>query len=148
MTTTQCLRHSIALVTTLLLAPLPAFGQGGLTRANPHWNITLTDSGYSDLLLANTPGFEGREYLSDEWGAAVGDTTGSGTVTPKWLDPLWAYPDRATNSTFSVITPIHLTDAPNADGLPIAEFYATLLPFQFQAGVESCGVGGDGCRVG
>jgi len=44
----------------------------GLTLANPHWNITLSDFGYSDFLLDNTPGFEGREYLSGEWGAAIG----------------------------------------------------------------------------
>ena len=56
----------------LLGPPAPAEGQGVLTMANPHWNITLTDAGYSDFLLDNTPGFEGREYLSGEWGAAVG----------------------------------------------------------------------------
>ena len=34
---------------------------------NPNWNITLTDAGYSDWLYDNTPGFEGREYLSSAW---------------------------------------------------------------------------------
>ena len=42
-----------------------------LTLGNPAWNVTLTDYGYSDFLLDNTPGFQGREYLSGEWGAAV-----------------------------------------------------------------------------
>ena len=36
-----------------LLSPRPASAQG-LTLANPHWNITLTDFGYSDFLLDNT----------------------------------------------------------------------------------------------
>ncbi|NQX01352.1 InlB B-repeat-containing protein [bacterium] len=92
-----------------------------LVLANPHWNIMLTDFGYSDFLLDNTPGFEGREYLSGEWGAAVGYTTGGTTVAPKWLDPQWSYPDWATNSTFHVVSPIVLTGALNADNLPIAE---------------------------
>lgn len=91
-----------------------------LTLANPDWNITLTDYGYSDFLLDNTPGFEGREYLSGEWGAAVGYTTGGTAVSPKWLDPQWAYPDWPTNSTFHVVSPISLTGALNADNLPIA----------------------------
>lgn len=43
-----------------------AVAQGSLTVANPHWNITMTDGGYSDFLLDNTPGFQGREYLSGE----------------------------------------------------------------------------------
>ena len=68
-------------VATLLLSARPAVGQSGwLTLANPHWNITLTDAGYSDYLLDNTPGFEGREYLCGEWGAAVGYQLDGGAV--------------------------------------------------------------------
>lgn len=92
-----------------------------LVLGNPNWNITLTDYGYSDFLLDNTPGFEGREYLSGEWGAAVGYTSGGTVVGPKWLDPQWSYPDWVTNSTFQVVSPIALTGALNADGLPIAQ---------------------------
>ena len=67
----------------LLLSSRPASAQW-LTLANPHWNITLTDAGYSDFLLDNTPGFEGREYLSGEWGAAVSYQPASGpVVTPQ-----------------------------------------------------------------
>jgi hypothetical protein len=81
---------SFGLVLAVLLASaLPAPGQGGwLTLANPHWNITLTDAGYSDFLLDNTPGFEGREYLSGEWGAAVGyQPAGGAVVRPSgWND--------------------------------------------------------------
>jgi len=92
-----------------------------LVLANPNWNITLTDYGYADFLLDNTPGFEGREYLSGEWGAAVGYTTGETAVGPKWLDPQWMYPDWPTLSPFHVVSPIALTGALNADGLPVAQ---------------------------
>jgi len=92
-----------------------------LVLANPNWNITLTDYGYADFLLDNTPGFEGREYLSGEWGAAVGYTTGGTAVGPKWLDPQWLYPDWPTLSPFHVVSPISLTGALNADGLPVAQ---------------------------
>jgi hypothetical protein len=105
----------------MLLASLSAFGQGPITLANPHWNITLTDFGYSDFLLDNTPGFEGREYLSGEWGAAVGyQVAGGPDVTAQWLEPNFLYPDWTTNSTFSVVTPLSAPTL-NADGLPIAE---------------------------
>jgi len=96
-----------------------------LVLANPNWNITLTDYGYSDFLLDNTPGFEGREYLSGEWGAAVGCTTGGTAVGPKWLDPQWSYPDWPTLSPFHVASPITLTGALNADGMPVAQSIIT-----------------------
>lgn len=91
------------------------------TLVTPDWNITLTDFGYSDFMLDNTPGFEGREYLSGEWGAAVGyKVAGRPLVSPKWFEPHFIYPDWTTNSDFTVVTPIQQT-AVNADGLPIAE---------------------------
>ena len=90
------------------------------TVANPNWNITLTDYGYSDFLLDNTPGFEGREYLSGEWGAAVAYSVGGNAVSPRWLEPNFLFPDWATNSDFHVVTPIAQTGL-NADGLPIAQ---------------------------
>lgn len=105
----------------LLSSPDQALGQGGLTLANPHWNITLTDAGYSDFLLDNTPGFEGREYLSGEWGAAVGYQLAGGTVVaPQWLERQFVFPDWTNNSTFQVVTPLTQT-ALNADNLPIAQ---------------------------
>lgn len=108
------------LALVLLLSARPSSAQW-LTLANPDWNITLTDAGYSDFLLDNTPGFEGREYLSGEWGAAVGYQLAGGTVvSPKWLEPNFVYPDWLTGSPFSVVTPIAQTGL-NADGLSIAQ---------------------------
>lgn len=107
-------------VAALLLSPDRAPAQV-LTLANPHWNITLTGFGYSDFLLDNTPGFEGREYLSGEWGAAVGYQLSGGTVvSPKFLEPNFIYPDWATGSPFHVVTPLTQTGL-NADNLPIAQ---------------------------
>ncbi len=116
--------HLASIATTVLALTLfatAAPAQGTLQIANPHWNITLSDFGYSDFMLDNTPGFEGREYLSGEWGAAVGYQPASGSaVTPQWLEPNFLFPDWATMSTFRVVTPIALTGQ-NADGLPIAQ---------------------------
>lgn len=93
---------------------------GTMTLANPNWNITLSDFGYSDFLLDNTPGFVGREYLSGEWGSAVAYQLNGQTQAPTWMDPSFLYPDWQTNSNFHVVTGIHLVGG-NADGLPIAE---------------------------
>jgi len=110
-----------SLVCFLALAlPFSAAVAQQLTLANPDWNITLSDFGYSDFLLDNTPGFEGREYLSGEWGAAVGYQVGSGpVVSPQWLEPNFIYPDWPTLSPFRVLTPLAQTEL-NADNLPIA----------------------------
>src|SRR5512137_1619274 len=87
-----------------------------LVLANPNWNITLTDFGYSDFLLDNTPGFVGREYLSGEWGSAVGYTRGNGNiVAPKWMEPQFLFPDWKTNSDYHVVQGIHLVGT-NIDG--------------------------------
>ncbi|MBS0657146.1 MAG: hypothetical protein JSR82_02720 [Verrucomicrobia bacterium] len=110
-------RRLLALL--LLLLPLSAPGQA-VTLANPNWNITLTDFGYSDFLLDNTPGFEGREYLSGEWGAAVAYTVGGNAVAPTWLEPNFSFPNWTTNSNFTVVSPITQTGV-NADNLPIAQ---------------------------
>lgn len=104
----------------ILAAPHPAAAQSSVTLFNPNWNITLTDAGYSDFLLDNTPGFEGREYLSGEWGAAVGYRKGVTTVSPQWLEPNFVFPDWATGSPYSTVTPIAEIGT-NASGLPIAQ---------------------------
>lgn len=114
------LRSCIALMTAMLLAQSAAFSQNMLTVANPNWNITLTDYGYSDFLLDNTPGFEGREYLSGEWGVAVAYQIGGTAYSPKWLERNFMFPDWPTNSDFTVVSPLAQTVL-NADGLPIAQ---------------------------
>ncbi|MCW5554119.1 MAG: hypothetical protein KIS67_18430 [Verrucomicrobiae bacterium] len=102
-----------------------ALSQDWLTLANPHWNITLTDAGYSDFLLDNTPGFEGREYLSGEWGAAVGyQLSGGAVVSPLWLEKNFWFPDWVTDSDFGVKSPIAQIGV-NADNLPIAQSVLT-----------------------
>jgi len=84
---------------------------------NPDWSITLTDAGYSDLLFDQRPGFVGREYLSGEWGAAVGYTVGTaGATAPVWLEKDFIFPDWTTNSNFVATTAIHDTGATNVDG--------------------------------
>lgn len=118
-------RGAIAIAIVLFANIRMTEAQTPLTVANPHWNITLTDFGYSDFLLDNTPGFEGREYLSGEWAAAIGyEVTGKPVVTPQWLEPHFSYPDWTTPSTFQVMNPI-TPQAPNADGLPVARSVVT-----------------------
>ena len=109
------------IVSTVLMLTGRAPGQQ-LQLSNPHWNITLSDFGYSDFLLDNTPGLEGREYLSGEWGAAIGYAlpAPAGVVTPQWLEPNFMYPDWPTNSSFHVVSPLTQIGT-NADGLPVAE---------------------------
>lgn len=109
----------------LLSQPPKASAQNWTSIANPDWNIWLTDYGYSDYLFDNTPGFEGREYLSGEWGAAIGYHRANGTVqSPRFLDPMFQFPDWATLSTFGVKTPMTLQPL-NADNLPGMESVIT-----------------------
>jgi len=107
------------LMDNLIVSPAGSTG-GSMLLANPNWNITLSDYGYSDYLLDNTPGFEGREYLSGEWASAIAYTKDGVDVAPTWLDPNFLYPDWQSNSNFQVVQGIHLVGA-NLDGLPIAE---------------------------
>lgn len=101
----------------------PARAQNVVTLANPEWNITLTDFGYSDFLLDNTPGFEGREYLSGEWAGAVRYSVGA-VQRQSWLEPHFIYPNWETLSDFGVASPIAIVGV-NADSLPIAESVIT-----------------------
>src|SRR5512139_1363479 len=97
----------LIVLAALIFVPRLAIAQNWATLANPSWNITLTDFGYSDFLLDNTPGFEGREYLSGEWAAAVGyQVAGGAKVMPQWLERNFIFPDWVTDSTFAVVTPI------------------------------------------
>jgi hypothetical protein len=86
---------------------------------NPNWSIDIDDFGYSDFLLDRRPGFEGREYLSGEWGAAVGYTKAGVIVKePTWLTPNFRDPDWTTNSDFSVIS-FNASIGLNGDGFDI-----------------------------
>ncbi len=107
------------LVDNLVVSTAGSTG-GTMLLKNPNWNITLSSFGYSDFLLDDTPGFEGREYLSGEWGSAIAYTKDGVPVPPTWFDPQFLYPDWQTNSDFQVVQGIHLVGA-NADNLPIAE---------------------------
>lgn len=88
------------------------------TLTNPNWEISLTDFGYSDYLLDQTPGFEGREYLSGEWGAAISYSKGNATTSPTWMEPRFSFPNWDTNSNFSVVQAMSV--AAGANGLPTA----------------------------
>src|SRR5512145_388757 len=97
----------VVLSVLILLVPCRQAEAQGLALANPHWNITLSDYGYSDFLLDNTPGFEGREYLSGEWGAAIAyQPSGGAALAPRFLDPMFLFPDWPTLSTFDVKSPL------------------------------------------
>lgn len=114
-------RLAAPVLAALIVLSTGAAAHSQLLLANPHWNITLSDYGYSDFMLDNTPGFEGREYLSGEWAAAVAyQVSGGPAVTPKWLEPHFIFPDWNTGSPFHVVTPLTQTGL-NADGLPIAQ---------------------------
>lgn len=116
---------TLVAVLALLLSRNGAFAQNWTSLANPFWNIWLTDYGYSDFLFDNTPGFEGREYLSGEWGAALGYHRANSMVqAPRFLDPQFLFPDWATLSRFGVKTPMALQPL-NADNLPVAESVIT-----------------------
>jgi hypothetical protein len=86
--------------------------------ANPDWFIALTAFGYGDV-AADAPGGRGnpqyfREYLSGEWGAAIGH---SGALQAEWLEPTFVFPDWQTNSTFTITSPFGFRDA-DANGVP------------------------------
>ena len=112
----------LALACALSLGLTPAahavYDWNWTTITNNNWEIQLTDFGYSDYLFDQTPGFEGREYLSGEWGAAVAYGKGEATQAPTWLEPRFSYPNWDTNSNFSVIQA--MTTGTGANGLPTA----------------------------
>ena len=98
---TRLIAAAAASMLSLTAMALPAYAQ--VEIFNPDWSITLTDFGYSDLLYDQRAGFEGREYLSGEWGAAVDySIAGDARPAPTWLEPYFIYPDWTTNSDFAV----------------------------------------------
>ncbi len=114
----------------LVVVAVVVFIFGGTQRAeagytlidSPNWEIGIDDFGYSDWFVDQRPGFEGRDYLSGEWGGAVGYKVGASPVTtPKWLTPLFEGPDWTTNSDFSVLNSTLDTGMTNAGGFAIFE---------------------------
>ncbi len=88
---------------------------------SPHWMILLSSYGYADLLLDQTPGRIGREYLSGEWGAAVSYKLSGTTIKPIWLEPNFEFPDWRTNSNFLITTPF--TELPSGN---LAKAYSVI----------------------
>jgi hypothetical protein len=89
--------------------------------ANPDWFIGLTGFGYADVAADVSGGRAAplyfREYLSGEWGAAIGYEGG----TVQWLEPSFVFPDWQTNSTFALTAPFSFLDA---DGNSVPDFNA------------------------
>lgn len=85
----------------ICLAFLPAwsFAQGSSTGYIVHsckWDMLPTDYGYADLALDRRRGFDGREFLSGEWACAVYYQGGTLPALPRWLTPMFFYPDWPT----------------------------------------------------
>ncbi|VAW37008.1 hypothetical protein MNBD_DELTA02-509 [hydrothermal vent metagenome] len=99
-------RGLVLIAVAVIILGLSQRAEAGYTLIDsPNWEIVIDDSGYSDNLVDNRPGFEGRDYLSGEWGGAVGYTVGgSPATTPKWLTPLFEGPTWTTNSNFGLIS--------------------------------------------
>lgn len=112
-------RHVLPLA-LLVLAPRASAQE---EYANPHWSISITDSGYSDIILYNAGPFPAdwiHEMISGEWGAAVA-YDGIPLALPvraMWLEPEWNYPTWTTNSSFTVVSPMSFPADLDADGLP------------------------------
>ncbi|VAV85417.1 hypothetical protein MNBD_DELTA01-994 [hydrothermal vent metagenome] len=110
----------VAVVAAVIILGASQRAEAGYTNiASPDWEIEIDDFGYSDYLGDLRTGFEGRDYLSGEWGGAVGYTLGTAPVTtPKWLTPLFEGPTWTTNSDFGVISSNAATGT-NADNFTI-----------------------------
>lgn len=118
----------VAIVAAAVSLALPMLAASdAFTISNPNWFINLTAFGYADIAAdvqgSRTDPQYFREYLSGEWGAAIGYQGAPGV---EWFEPSFVFPDWTTNSTFAVTTPFGFQDrdgnrAPdvNADGFNI-----------------------------
>src|SRR5579871_7052037 len=73
-------------------------GGEGMEMFNPDWSMYINAYGYSDFAFDQRPGFEGREYLSGEWAAAVEYQAGATRVAPDWINPDFIFPDWTSDS--------------------------------------------------
>ena len=91
-----------------------AAASDAFTIANPNWSINLTSFGYADVAADVEGGRSNphyfREYLSGEWGAAIGY---QGAPAVEWLEREFVFPDWPTNSTFQVTSPFNFLDRDN-----------------------------------
>ena len=97
------------------------------TLANPDWDITVSEFGYSDLLIYNAGPFPAgflHEMLSGEWVAAIGYEGLGVAEAAMWLEPDLLDPTWTTNSGFEVVTALTDLSDPDADGLP--EWYSVI----------------------
>jgi len=97
------------------------------TLANPDWDITVSEFGYSDLLIYNSGPFPMgflHEMLSGEWAAAIGYDGLDAPEASMWLEPNMLYPDWTSNSAFSIDTALTDLGDPDGDGLP--EWYSVI----------------------
>lgn len=107
--------YAKALCTTLLIASVTFMASAQLVSSgypvrNRNFQMLVTDYGYADLALDERCGFEGREYLSGEWAAAIYYMGGSNPSGPRWFQPQWYYPDWVSNSDFAVQKPFGIAN--------------------------------------
>jgi hypothetical protein len=110
----------------LLCTGIPLRAQtGGLQIFNPHWSIVIDDFGYSDLAFDQRPGFEGREYLSGEWAAAISYVANAVQKGPTWLNREFLFPDWSTGSDFQFQTTVQKLAGTNAYGFDVIQSVIT-----------------------
>jgi hypothetical protein len=113
-------RHRLGLAVAVLVTAFSTSLRAEVFLENPHWSIILDDFGYSDLAFDERPGFEGREYLSGEWAAAIAYRVGSIPVGPNWLNPEFLFPDwTPVNSGFYAETPVEEQPGSNQWGFAV-----------------------------
>ncbi len=96
-------------------------GGEGMEMFNPDWSMYINAYGYSDFAFDQRPGFEGREYLSGEWAAAVEYQAGATHVAPDWINPDFIFPDWTSDSDFSMVTDVHQLAGTNGYGFAILQ---------------------------
>lgn len=78
------------------------------------WFINLDDYGYSDQLYYwHHTGVDPHEMLSGEWAAAIMYDEITTAPSAMWLTPWFVCPDWATNSTFTMVSPMQYLFPPD-----------------------------------
>ena len=94
---------------------------GGLPIVNKKFEIRISPFAYSDSMLDRRRGFNGREYLSGEWAAAVYYQGGHLPAMTRWLNPEFVFPDHVTPLPHfeSKFDPPFTLNPTNADGFAV-----------------------------